>query len=58
MMCRIFPSNMTKWKEWEHESEYMDSLHDPHTIEALKNCGLLKFFKTQGMIKQVLLLDH
>jgi hypothetical protein len=22
-------------------------LHDPNTMEALRNCGLLKFFKTQ-----------
>ena len=36
----------------------MTILHDPNTIEALRNCGLLKYFKTQGMRKHVLLLEH
>ena len=48
---------MIKWREDQHESKDMDALHDPHTIEALKNYELLKFYKTQGMRKQVLLLE-
>ena len=48
---------MIKWKECEHKSEDMSTLHDPHTIEALTNYGSLKCFKTQGMRKQVLILE-
>ena len=48
---------MIEWKEKEHETKDMTSLHDPNTIEALRNCGLLKYFSTQGMRKQVLLLE-
>lgn len=33
-------------------------LHELKTVEALRNYGLLIFFKTQGMMKKVLLLEH
>ena len=49
---------MIEWKEHEHEVEDMDSLHVSNTTEGLRRCVLLKFFKMQGMSKQVLLLQR
>lgn len=40
---------MLKWKEREHEmNDFMD-LEDQGTIDALGNCGLLKFFLCPNM---------
>lgn len=58
MMCRRFIDKIIEWKERENEAEDMVSLHDPNIVGALRNCGLLKKFKTQGMRKQVFLLEH
>jgi hypothetical protein len=32
--------------------------NDPGTINALRHCGLLKFFKIQGMRAQLMLLEY
>jgi hypothetical protein len=34
------------------------ALNDPGTIDALQKCGLLKFFKVQGMGAQQRLLEY
>ena len=44
------------WREREHEEEDMIALHDPVTVNALRNCGLLKFFRISSMRAQISLL--
>lgn len=48
---------MIEWKEREHEATEMAALHSLVCIQALRNYGLLKFFRTHNMRKQVGLLD-
>lgn len=48
---------MIEWKEREHEAAEMASLHNPGCIQALRNYGLLKFFRTHNMRRQTALLD-
>ena len=45
------------WQEREHEEQDMVALNNPGTFEALKNCGLLKYFKLSGMLQQIELLQ-
>ena len=45
------------WREREHEEHDMVSLNDPGTIEALRDCGLLKYFRLSGMRQQLELLQ-
>ena len=40
---------MVIWKERDHETEDFQVVSDPATIEALKNYGLLKYFRVLGM---------
>ncbi len=49
---------MIEWKEREHEAIEMVALHNPGCIQALRNCGLLKFFYTHNMRRQTALLDR
>ena len=49
---------MIQWKEREHEVVEMVALHDLGTIQALRNCGLLKFFRTHNMRHQTGILDR
>ena len=58
MMCKNLLGKIIEWKEQEHEAEDMATLHDPNTIEALRNHILLKYFKTQRIRKQVFLPEH
>ena len=54
---RYLWSKMTiTWQEHEHEEEDMLALHDPVTVNALRNCGLLKFFRISSMRQQINLL--
>ena len=53
----IFLLNMLEWREREHGQDCEEAMDDPKTVLALMNCGLLKFFKTQCMQKQILLLE-
>ena len=46
------------WKEREHETTDFQSINDPTTIEALLNCGLLKYFRVLGMKSYVCLLEY
>jgi hypothetical protein len=49
---------MIEWREREHELNDVASLQSPQSRAALRNCGLLKFFKMQKMKKEVLLLEY
>jgi hypothetical protein len=49
---------MIEWKEREHELDDLSALQSPRTWAALRNCGLLTFFKMKKMKKEVLLLKH
>jgi hypothetical protein len=49
---------MIEWKEREHELNDVATLQSPRSRAALRNCGLLKFFKMQKMKKEVLLLEY
>ena len=49
---------MIEWKEREHELNDVAALQSPRSMDALRNCGLLKFFKMQKMKKEVLLLEY
>ena len=46
------------WREREHEEEDMIALHDPVTVSALRNCGLLKFFRISSMRAHIRLLQY
>ena len=41
-----------------HEVPNNQVANDPTTIKALRNCGLLKYFRIPGMKAHVLLLDY
>ncbi len=46
------------WREREHEEEDMVALHDPGTVIAFWNYGLLKFFCISSMRQQINLLQY
>ena len=45
------------WREREHEEKYMIALNYPGTVRALRDCGLLKYFKLLGMRQQIELVE-
>jgi hypothetical protein len=47
-----------EWHEREHEEDDAISRNHLATIAALRNCGLLKFFRISGMRAQVRLLEY
>ena len=49
---------MMDWKEREHKDFDTQALNDPNYLEALRACGLLKFFLTPGMQAQLALLRY
>ena len=49
---------MVIWKEREHEVLENQAANDPATIEALRNCGLLKYFRVPGMKAHIRLLEY
>ena len=49
---------MVIWKECEHEIANFQVVKDPATIEALHNCGLLKYFRVLGMKAYIRLLEY
>jgi hypothetical protein len=51
-------AKMLEWRECEHEDDNSMALNDPGTINALRQCGLLKIFKIQGMRAQRRLLEY
>ena len=46
------------WHECEREEEDMIALHDQGTVTALRNYGLLKFFRISSMRQQISLLQY
>jgi hypothetical protein len=49
---------MLEWREREHEEDDAISRNDPGTVAALRDCGLLKFFRISGMRAQLRLLEY
>ena len=49
---------MVIWKERKHEVPNNQATNDPATIEALQNCGLLKYFWIPGMKAHIQLLEY
>jgi hypothetical protein len=49
---------MLEWQERENEEKYYIAGNDPNTVMELRECGLLKFFKVQGMRAQLIILEH
>jgi hypothetical protein len=47
-----------EWREREHEEDDVIARNNPGTIAALRDCGLLKFFRILGMRAQVGLLEY
>jgi hypothetical protein len=47
-----------EWREREHEEDNAIAGNHPPTIAALRNCGLLKYFRIPGMRAQVRLLEY
>jgi hypothetical protein len=56
--CRFLISKMLEWREREHEDDEFEALNYPRTVNALRQCRLLKFFKIQGMRAQLRLLEY
>ena len=48
---------MVIWKEREHEIPDTQAANPP-TVEALRNCGLLKYFCVPGMKAHIRLLEY
>lgn len=46
------------WREREHEEEDMPALHDSVTVNALRNCDLLKSFRISRIRQQINLLQY
>ena len=51
-------NKMLEWKECEHELNDQATLGDEETMDALRNCGLLKFFMCPWMWAQPMLLER
>jgi hypothetical protein len=49
---------MLEWREREHEEDDAIVRNDSGTIAALRDCGLLKFFRILGMRSQLRLLEY
>ena len=58
MSHKYWTKKMVIWKEHEHELDEAKVPNDPMTMRALRECGLLKYFKVSGMRSHVRLLDH
>jgi len=56
--CRFLIAKMLEWREREHEDDEFESLNDMGTVNALRQCGLLNFFKIHGMRAQLRLLEY
>jgi hypothetical protein len=56
--CRCLLAKMLEWRECEHEEDDIMYLNDMGIVNALRQCGVLKFFKVQGMRAQQRLLEY
>jgi hypothetical protein len=48
---------MLEWREHEHELNDNSTMDEPPTLDAFRNCGLLKFFMCQNMRAQPAMLQ-
>jgi hypothetical protein len=55
---RLSLVNMIKWREREHEEEDYFFGNDQIIVMARRQCGLLNFFKIQGMRAQLRFLEY
>ena len=46
-----------EWREWEHEGANNEALNHPDEVNALRQCGLLKYFQTSSMRSETSLLQ-
>ena len=53
-ICKL---KMFEWREREHGDDDDNALQDVDILNALKQCGLLKYFMTRCMRKKVALLE-
>ena len=58
MSHRYWTKKMVIWKEREHKLDDAQAANDPMAIRALREGGLLKYFRVSGMRSHVCLLDH
>lgn len=58
LLGRFSSVKMLEWTEWEHEEEDYFVENDPGIVMALRESGLLKFFKIQGMRAQLRSLEY
>jgi hypothetical protein len=58
LLGRFSSVKMLEWSECEHEEEDFFVRNDLGTVMALRECGLLKLFKIQGMRAQLRLLEY
>ena len=49
---------MVIWKECEHETTKFQVVSDPTTIEAVHNCGLLKYLRVLGRNPYIHILEY
>ena len=49
---------MVIWKECEHNPDDAHATNDTMIMRALRECGLLKYFRVSSMRAHVCLLDH
>ena len=49
---------MVIWKEQELEKTNFQVVSDPAIVDALQNCGLLKYFRVPGMKAYIHLLEY
>lgn len=49
---------MVDWKEREHEDIDIQEMVEPNSLNALRNCGLLKFLLTPSLQAQAKLLHY
>jgi hypothetical protein len=58
-LCRLLVTIMVlEWWKREHEEDNANAENNPPTITALRDCGLLKYFRIPGMRVQVRLLEY
>ena len=49
---------MVIWKEWKHDEDDSLAERNARCIVALRNCGLLKFFRTPSMVSHERLFEY
>lgn len=46
-----------EWRKCEHEGADNEALNHPDTVDALRQCGLLKYFQISSMRSEISLLQ-